>query len=85
MGLVTEGSISYRRIKRGFGLDDDALEDLRRELIGTLHIATDLDGDLLVWAPEGRSARPEGRCLLALAGRFQLGCSGLPRPRVTTS
>jgi hypothetical protein len=24
--LVTEGSISYRRIKRGFGLDDDALE-----------------------------------------------------------
>jgi hypothetical protein len=28
--LVTEGSISYRRIKRGFALDDDALEDLRR-------------------------------------------------------
>jgi hypothetical protein len=27
--LVTEGSISYRRIKRGFGLDDDALEDVR--------------------------------------------------------
>ena len=25
--LVTEGSISYRRIKRGFDLDDDALED----------------------------------------------------------
>jgi class 3 adenylate cyclase/predicted ATPase len=61
--LVTEGSISYRRIKRGFGLDDDALEDLRRELIGTLHIATDLDGDLLVWAPEGRSALPEGTAL----------------------
>jgi hypothetical protein len=25
--LVTEGCISYRRIKRSFGLDDDALED----------------------------------------------------------
>ena len=32
--LVTEGSISYRRIKRVFGLDDDALDDVRRELIG---------------------------------------------------
>jgi hypothetical protein len=27
--LVTEGSVSYRRIKRSFGLDDDALEDVR--------------------------------------------------------
>ena len=57
--LVTEGSISYRRIKRRFGLDDDALEDVRRELIGALHIATDLDGEFLVWAPDGRAARPE--------------------------
>jgi hypothetical protein len=29
--LVTEGSISYRRIKRGFNLDDETLEDVRRE------------------------------------------------------
>jgi hypothetical protein len=57
--LVTEGSISYRRIRRGFGLDDEALEDLRRELIGTLHIATDHQGEMLVWAPDGRTARPE--------------------------
>jgi hypothetical protein len=61
--LVTEGSISYRRIKRGFGLDDDALEDVRRELISTLRIAADLDGELLVWAPEGREARPERSAL----------------------
>ena len=61
--LVTEGSISYRRIKRGFGLDDDALEDVRRELIGTLHIATDLDGELLVWAPEGRAAQAKRTAL----------------------
>ena len=57
--LVTEGSISYRRIKQVFGLDDDVLDDVRRELIGALHIATDLDGELLVWAPDGRAARPE--------------------------
>ena len=61
--LVTEGSISYRRIKRRFGLDDDALEDVRRELIGALHIATDLDGEFLVWAPDGRAARPEPMAL----------------------
>jgi len=58
--LVTQGSISHRRIRRVFGLDDDdALDELRRELIGALQIATDLDGELLVWAPDGRAARPE--------------------------
>ena len=62
--LVTEGSISYRRIKRRFGLDDDTLEDVRRELIGALHIATDLDGEFLVWAPDGRAAPPEPMALL---------------------
>ena len=61
--LVTEGSISYRRIKRRFGLDDDALEDVRRELIGALHIATDLDGEFLVLAREGRAAKPERTAL----------------------
>ena len=61
--LVTEGSISYRRIKRRFGLDDDALEDVRCELIGALHIATDFDGEFLVWAPDGRAARPEPMAL----------------------
>ena len=55
--LVTEGSISYRRIKRGFDLDDDALEDVRREMISTLRIAADIDGELLVWALMG--ARPD--------------------------
>jgi class 3 adenylate cyclase/tetratricopeptide (TPR) repeat protein len=61
--LVAEGSISYRRIKRGFDLDDDALEDVRREMISTLRIAADLEGELLVWAPDGRAARPEPMAL----------------------
>ncbi len=51
--LVTEGSISYRRIKLSFGLDDDGLEELRRELISIKRVAADVDGDLLVWAPDG--------------------------------
>jgi class 3 adenylate cyclase/predicted ATPase len=55
--LVTEGGISYRRIKLSFGLDDDALEELRRELISIKRLAADLDGERLVWAPDGRTAR----------------------------
>jgi hypothetical protein len=57
--LATEGAMSYRRIKRSFDLDDDALEDLRRELIGTLRLAADRGGELLVWAPDGRPARAD--------------------------
>ena len=62
--LVTEGSISYRRIKLSFGLDQDGLEELRRELIGIKRVAADVDGQVLVWAPEGRMARPEPAALL---------------------
>ena len=69
--LVTEGSVSYRRIKRGFDLDDDALDDVRRELIGALHVATDLDGEFLVLASEGRLARPEPATLPQLLPALQ--------------
>ena len=62
--LVTEGSISYRRIKLSFGLDDDGLEELRRELIGVKRVAADVDGQVLAWAPDGRAARPEHAALL---------------------
>src|SRR6516165_10465589 len=62
--LVTEGSISYRRIKLSFGLDHDGLEELRRELILIKRVAADVDGQVLVWAPEGRVTRPEPAALL---------------------
>jgi class 3 adenylate cyclase len=58
--LVTEGRISYRRIKLSFALDDDGLEELRSELIGIKRVAADVDGERLVLASEGRLARPEG-------------------------
>ena len=61
--LVTEGRISYRRIKLSFGLDDDGIEELRRELIVIKRVAADVDGELLVWAPDGRAARPEPMAL----------------------
>jgi len=63
--LVTEGGMSYRRIKLTFGLDDNAVEELRHELIGIKRLATDVDGERLVWAPKGRAAlrnpTPRGR------------------------
>ena len=67
--LLTEGSIRCRRIKRVFGLDDDAHDDVRRELIGVLHIATDLDGELLVWAPDPTRADRVAATVAGLAAR----------------
>jgi class 3 adenylate cyclase/predicted ATPase len=51
--LVTEGGISYGRIKLSFGLDDEAVEELRRELVAVKRVAADRDGEALVWAPDG--------------------------------
>ena len=62
--LVTEGSISYRRIKLSFSLDEDGLEELRRELIVIKRLAADVDGERLVWAPDGGAAQLE-RAVLA--------------------
>ena len=61
--LITEGRISYRRIKLSFALDDNGLEELRSELIGIKRVAADVDGEHLVLASEGRLARPEGAAL----------------------
>jgi len=81
--LVTEGRISYRRIKLSFALDDDGLEELRRELIGLKRLAADVDGELLVWAPDGRAARPEPMALPpcgTLRSRPPLRPSAICRP-----
>ena len=42
--LATEGRISYLRIKLSFGVDDEGLEELRRELIIIKRVAADVDG-----------------------------------------
>jgi class 3 adenylate cyclase/predicted ATPase len=63
--LVTEGEISYRRIKLSFGLDDDGIEELRRELITAKRLAADVNGEVLVWAPEGQPSRKESTSRLS--------------------
>jgi class 3 adenylate cyclase/predicted ATPase len=48
--LVTENTVSYQRLRRDFGLDDGALEDLRRQLVLIHKVATDQGGESLAWA-----------------------------------
>jgi class 3 adenylate cyclase/predicted ATPase len=43
---------TYRALKREFDLDDEALEDLKAELIDAQRVARDEDGKVLVWVKE---------------------------------
>jgi hypothetical protein len=47
--LQRRGRVTYRTLKRQFQLDDDALEDLKAELIYGRQLAVDEDGRVLVW------------------------------------
>ena len=47
--LQRRGRVTYRTLKRQFQLDDDALEDLKEELIYGQRLAADEDGRVLVW------------------------------------
>ena len=49
----TKGRISYRALKRQFGLDDDYLEDVTVELIKAERVAADEEGEILVWVGDG--------------------------------
>jgi Adenylate and Guanylate cyclase catalytic domain len=47
--LQREGRVSYRALKREFGLDDVYLEDLKVELIEVRQLAVDQDNKMLIW------------------------------------
>jgi class 3 adenylate cyclase/predicted ATPase len=47
--LRQRGRVAYRTLKRQFQFDDEALEDLKVELIKSQRLAADEDGDVLVW------------------------------------
>ena len=47
--LQSKGRITYRTLKRQFALDDEALDDLKFELIEGEEVAADKDGKMLVW------------------------------------
>jgi class 3 adenylate cyclase len=53
--LRQRGRLAYRTLKRQFQLDDEALEDLKIELIDSQRLATDEQGTVLVWTGEAAS------------------------------
>ena len=55
--LRQRGRVSYRALKRQYGLDDDYLEDLKVEIVKVQQLAIEQDGEMLVWT--GDPAPPE--------------------------
>jgi class 3 adenylate cyclase/tetratricopeptide (TPR) repeat protein len=59
--LEENGRISYRILQRQFALDEEALEDIKEELIDVQQVAADDGGKVLVWLgspPAESSAAP---------------------------
>ena len=60
--LQRQGRVSYRALKRRFGLDDAYLEDLKVEIIKAQRLAIDEADEVLVWAgvalPQTQGPRP---------------------------
>src|SRR5262245_28325318 len=62
--LQRQGRVSYRALKRQFGLDDEYLEDLKAEIIEIHQLAVDQDGTMLVWAGDaGVTPEPVPRAI----------------------
>jgi class 3 adenylate cyclase/tetratricopeptide (TPR) repeat protein len=51
--LQRRGRVTYRLLKRQFDLDDEALEDLKLELIKGQRLAVDEEGEVLAWTGAG--------------------------------
>ena len=57
--LQRQGRLTYRSLKREFNLEDEALEDLKFELIEGQELAVDKDGKMLIWkGAEGTPSPP---------------------------
>ena len=56
--LQRRGRVAYRTLKRQFQPDEDALEDLKTELIKAQRLAVDEDGEVLVWTGEPGTVSP---------------------------
>ena len=80
--LQRKGRITYRTLKREFHLEDDALEDLKFELITGQELAVDKDGDVLMWIGEGINGKTEGGTEADLG--HQTPNSELPNPQPAT-
>jgi class 3 adenylate cyclase/predicted ATPase len=55
--LQRQGRVSYRALKRQFGVDDAYIEDLKEEIIHAQRLAVDEDNRVLVWTGEAATAQ----------------------------
>jgi hypothetical protein len=86
--LQRRGRVAYRTLKWQFNLDDDALDDLKVELIEAQQVAIDEDGNVLVWTGDVAAraavwARPPDvgpRAYTPRTSRRE-NCHGPSRPR----
>jgi hypothetical protein len=60
--LYLEKRVSYRRLKKEFGLDDETLDDVRHELI-VMRLAIDENGEGLFFTGASKPATPRPRHL----------------------
>ena len=58
--LQREGRVSYRALKREFGLDEEFLEDVKAEIIDAKRLAVDEEGKVLVWTGESSATGIQG-------------------------
>lgn len=54
--LRRQQRVSYRALKRQFGIDDAFVEDLKSEIVEVLELAADHEGRMLVWKGGGAAA-----------------------------
>src|SRR5215510_13150811 len=64
--------VTYRALKRQFGLDDAYLEDLKAEIIEARQLAIDLDGTVLVWCGDVASPPPPAAAPVSVQNRTPL-------------
>src|SRR6058998_2367136 len=84
--LRQRGRVAYRTLKRQFQLDDEAIEDLKIELIDSQRLATDEQGTVLVWtgaaaSPPAPAAAPLGYTPPYLAEKILTSRSALEGER----
>jgi class 3 adenylate cyclase len=77
--LRQRGRVAYRTLKRQFQLDDEALEDLKIELIKSQRLAADEDGDVLVWIGDAAVPPAPGAVAPALGPQPSPQAAALPQ------
>jgi class 3 adenylate cyclase len=65
------GRVTYRMLKRQFTLDDEALEDLKEELLYSQPQISDDAGRGLVWTGDAAPTESDSQCRAVAESRFQ--------------